>query len=58
MAVKHLTSESKEHQEDFKQEAVTLKTLRHPNIVNFLGLIENADKQVSPLNFSYTCQTA
>ncbi len=35
-----------EQQQQFEQEAVLLSTLRHPNIVNFLGFTVN-DKDVS-----------
>lgn len=47
MAVKLLHSTSKEHQEELRREAAILRRLRHPNIVNFLGLGSNGSDQVS-----------
>lgn len=47
VAVKVLTSELQECQEDFKWEAALLAKLRHPNIVSFLGVAMSADEQVS-----------
>ena len=46
MAVKLLHSTSKEHQEELRREAAILRRLRHPNIVNFLGLGCNGSDQV------------
>ena len=54
MAVKVLHSTSAQHQEDFKNEAAILRRLRHPNVVNFLGLVTNLDNQVSCKNFIVT----
>lgn len=46
VAVKVLHSANKAHQEELLKEAAILRKLRHPNIVNFLGLGTNANDQV------------
>lgn len=50
VAVKVLHCTSKEHQEELLREAAILRRLRHPNVVNFLGLGTNDNDQVTLLS--------
>lgn len=47
VAVKVLHHSSKENYDDLMREAAILRRLRHPNVVNFLGLGTNDNDEVA-----------